>query len=91
MCSRWYIIGLVSEIDPFGNSKHTYLQVADAIAARIEGGQITFRLPSERALAEEFKVAYMTVRRAMEVLRDRGVIITRQGRGTFVAAAVPRD
>lgn len=82
------MLSSMPEVDPFGSSKHTYLQVADAIAARIADGRITYRLPSERALAQELKVAYMTVRRAMEVLRDRDLIITRQGRGTFVAAAV---
>jgi DNA-binding GntR family transcriptional regulator len=35
-----------------------------------------------------YGVAYMTARHAMEVLRERGLIITRRGRGTFVAAAV---
>ena len=42
------------------------------------------KLPGERELAEQYAVAYTTIRRAMEVLRDRGVIVTRQGRGTFV-------
>jgi len=46
---------------------------------------MTVKLPGERELAEQYGVAYTTVRRAMEVLRDRGVIITRQGRGTFVS------
>ena len=52
---------------------------------RIEAGEITHRLPSERDLAEEYGVAYQTVRHAMKLLRERGLIITRQGRGTFVA------
>ena len=51
-------------------------------------GSITGRSPSsfplERDLAGEYGVAYTTVRHAMEILRDRGVIITRHGRGTFV-------
>lgn len=81
----------VPEIDPLGNPDYTYVQVADAIAARIEVGEITHRLPAERALAKEFGVAYQTVRHSMEVLRDRGLIITRQGRGTFVAPSARRD
>jgi len=75
-------------IDPLGNPQHTYLQVADSIATRIDVGEFTFRLPSERELMREYGVAYMTVRHAMEVLRVCGLIITRQGRGTFVAAAI---
>jgi DNA-binding GntR family transcriptional regulator len=63
---------------------YSYIQVADAIAARIATGEFTIRLPAERALASEYDVAYQTVRRSMKVLRERGLIITRQGRGTFV-------
>jgi GntR family transcriptional regulator len=81
----------VPEIDPLGNPDYTYVQVANAIAARIEVGEITHRLPAERDLAEEFGVAYQTVRHSMQILRDRGLIITRQGRGTFVAPAARRD
>jgi GntR family transcriptional regulator len=80
----------VAKIDPLGPGK-TYVRVADLIAARIEAGELTHKLPAERDLAEEYGVAYQTVRRSMEILRDRGLIITRQGRGTFVDPAVRRD
>jgi GntR family transcriptional regulator len=81
----------VREIDPLGRDEPTYIQVADVIAGRIETGEFTHKLPAERALAEEFGVAYQTVRHSMKVLRERGLIITRQGRGTFVAPAARRD
>jgi DNA-binding GntR family transcriptional regulator len=73
-------------VDPLG-ADFAYVQVAKNIAVRIEAGEITHKLPSERDLAEEYGVAYQTVRHAMKVLRERGLIITRQGRGTFVATA----
>ena len=76
----------VSPVDPLG-ADFAYVQVANNIAVRIEAGEITHKLPSERSLAEEYGVAYQTVRHAMKVLRERGLIITRQGRGTFVASA----
>ena len=60
-------------------------RVADDLQRRISTGEIEEKLPSERDLAEDYGVAYTTVRRAMEVLRERGLIITRHGRGTFVA------
>ena len=60
------------------------MQVANSIAVRIDAGEITHKLPAERDLAKEYGVAYQTVRHAMKVLRERGLIITRQGRGTFV-------
>ena len=43
------------------------------------------KLPSERSIAEEYEVAYTTVRHATAVLRERGVIVTVHGRGTFVS------
>lgn len=75
-------------IDPLGGPEVTYIRVANHLAARIEVGEFTHKLPAERALAEEYGVAYQTLRHAMQVLRDRGLIITRQGRGTFVAGAL---
>ena len=65
----------------------TYVQVANHIAARIEVGEFKHKLPAERALAEEYEVAYQTLRHAMKILRERGLIITKQGRGTFIASS----
>jgi GntR family transcriptional regulator len=64
-----------------------YEQIADHIAARIQAGEFPAgtRLPPERDLAGEYSAAYNTIRRAMDVLRDRGLIITMHGRGTYVA------
>jgi DNA-binding GntR family transcriptional regulator len=63
-----------------------YLRVADDIAARIASHELApgARLRSERDLAEYYEVSYGTIRRAMAVLRDRGLIETIHGRGTFV-------
>jgi GntR family transcriptional regulator len=73
------------EIDPLGNPEYTYVQIANAIAARIQVGEFTLRLPGERDLAREYAVAYQTVRHGIELLRTRGLVVTRHGRGTFVA------
>jgi GntR family transcriptional regulator len=63
-----------------------YLQIADDITNRITSGELQpgARLLSERALAGYYDRSYQTVRRAMEVLRERGLITTIHGRGTFV-------
>jgi DNA-binding FadR family transcriptional regulator len=42
------------------------------------------RLPTERALAERFGISRRSVRRALDVLVDEGVIWRRQGSGNFV-------
>lgn len=64
--------------------RHAYQQVADAITT----GHYTIRLPSERHLAEEFGVSYITVRHATAILRQREFIVSIHGRGTYVAAAL---
>ena len=74
-------------VNPYARA-HSYAQVADDIALRIGAGEITLKLPAERALAEEYEVAYVTVRHAMQILRERGLIVTIHGRGTFVAASL---
>lgn len=63
-----------------------YSQVADYVAAQIEAGELRHgqKLPAERDLADEWQVAYQTVRRAMRELRERGLIVSVVGKGTFV-------
>jgi DNA-binding GntR family transcriptional regulator len=61
-----------------------YLQVADDLAGRIGRRELSGRMPAERDLASEYGVAYGTIRRAMQVLRERGLVDSVHGRGTFV-------
>ena len=60
-------------------------QVADDLRADITSGEITGRLPGEHELAAQYGVARNTVRRAVEALRERGLLETFHGRGTYVA------
>lgn len=66
---------------------YVYVQLADHIAALIDGGFLRpgARLPSERDMATEYGVAYLTVRRTMRELRARGLVQSVVGRGTFIA------
>jgi DNA-binding GntR family transcriptional regulator len=81
---------VVSDLEATGgrDADLAYMRVAADIAARIDSGELApgARLRSERDLAEHYGVSYGTVRRAMEVLRERGLISTVHGRGTFVSA-----
>jgi DNA-binding GntR family transcriptional regulator len=78
----------VTYIPPWEPSatKYLYVQVADHLEARIEAGewQPGARLPPERDLARDYGVAFHTVRRATERLRERGRIVTMHGLGTFI-------
>lgn len=64
-----------------------YREIADTLRQRIENG--TFGagqvLPSEASLSREFDASRVTVRKALELLRDDGLISSRQGAGWFVA------
>ena len=55
------------------------------------GGCPAARLPGERDLAAEYQVALGTVRRAIEELRSRGLVVTLPAKGTFVVAVPPDD
>lgn len=61
-------------------------QVAADIEGEIDSGRLApdTRLPSEAELAGQYGVARVTVRRAIEMLRERGKVVTVHGRGSFV-------
>lgn len=66
-----------------------YEQIADMLrhaitSRRLDPGE---RLPAEAKLAEYFGVARMTVRRAVQELRDEGLIVSASGRGVAVRPA----
>lgn len=65
-----------------------YLQLMEQIRRRIAVGdwQPGQEIPSIRALAAATKVSVITVKRAFLELEREGVLVTRQGRGTFVAS-----
>ncbi len=64
-----------------------YIQVSSVIRQRIESDQWSFgqKIPTLVELEKEFQVARVTVRQAIEILREEGLLHCQQGRGTFVA------
>ncbi len=64
-----------------------YLQLADALIAAIDRGDLAprTRLPSERELAGMLAVSRTTVIAAFDLLRDQGLVERRQGSGTWIA------
>jgi GntR family transcriptional regulator len=71
----------------FGARVPRYLQIAHALRRRLAGNPVTrvARLPSESALASEFRVSRETLREALALLRDEGLIYSLVGRGTFAS------
>lgn len=72
-------------IDPRGDYL-VYEVVADRITRRIESGEFPpgTPLPSELALAEWYGVSRASVRRARELLEERGLVRRRPSKGTYV-------
>lgn len=71
-------------VDPHG-TEPSYRQLAGQLRERITSGQIPPRepLPSITELAEETGLARGTVRKALGVLADEGLVYSVPGRGTF--------
>ena len=64
-----------------------YQEIADALRVRVTDGEFGAGrlLPSEAELSVVYGVSRVTMRRALEVLREAGVLDARQGFGWFVA------
>jgi len=70
-------------------SRKAYEAVAEKLRARITSGEFPTgsQLPAGRELAEEYGVAPNTMLSAIRVLRLEGLVVSQQGRGTFVRDA----
>jgi GntR family transcriptional regulator len=64
-----------------------YLQIAQRLRDMANSMPAGERLPSEPNLARDFKVSRFTVAKAVEQLVKDGLIVRKQGSGTFVAEA----
>lgn len=78
-----------------GQDSHVplYRQIELAISRLIDGGEVGPQtiLPSEARMAELYGVSRLTVRQAVSELRRKGLVESRQGKGTFVASAGLED
>ncbi len=63
-----------------------YIQVASVMRRRIETGEWLpgEKIPTLVELENEFQVARVTIRQAVDILREEGLLRSQQGRGTFV-------
>ncbi len=71
------------KIDP-DSPQHPYVQLAGMLRARINARDLGPRMPSIMELAGETGLSAATVKRALVMLVEEGLIYTVKGRGTFV-------
>jgi GntR family transcriptional regulator len=70
-----------------------YVQVASVMRQRIESGVwgMGEKISTLEELEDEFRVARVTIRQGIEMLREEGLLQSRQGRGTFVSGKPKHD
>jgi len=75
----------MDEVDPLGPVP-VYEQIASILRRQIEAGELQQgrAIPSETTLVQRYGVARDTARRAIQVLRDEGLVVTVKGRGSYV-------
>ncbi len=83
---------LIGTLDPQARGP-LYQQLQQAIREAIQNRVLSpdEALPPERDMAEEFAVSRITVRKALDGLVSEGLLLRRQGAGTFVASRVEKS
>ncbi|PZO13935.1 MAG: phosphonate metabolism transcriptional regulator PhnF [Leptolyngbya foveolarum] len=72
------------------NAAPIYIQIADRLRHHIQAQvyQVGDQLPPESQLSQQFSVNRHTLRQAIALLRQEGLLRAERGRGTFVAAPI---
>jgi DNA-binding GntR family transcriptional regulator len=68
-----------------------YKDIADELRQRFRDAPVGSVLPSESDMSAEFEVSRVTIRRALELVREDGLIAARQGFGWYVAGEPVRQ
>jgi GntR family transcriptional repressor for pyruvate dehydrogenase complex len=92
---RYARAGLESSFGPVA-TRRTFEEAVEQIAEKVKSGDLHVgdRLPSERELAGQMRISRPTLREAVKVLNEAGVLDVRRGQsgGIFVASElVPRE
>ena len=76
------------DVIDYGVATPAWKQVASILRVRILSGQIEPRhaVPSEKQLEQQLGCARGTVRKAVALLRDEGLVVTVAGRGSYVVS-----
>lgn len=71
------------DIDPDGDDA-PYVQVANRLRKAIDDGEITRKLPSQMELEEGSGLSRNTIKKALDLLKEDGLIEAKPGRGMFL-------
>lgn len=63
-------------------------QLAGILRGRISSGELSGRIPSIKSLAQEYGLSHRTVERALNTLKDEGLVVALLGKGYYVASAL---
>ena len=77
---------MVERIDYTVNKANLYEQIADTLEQAImRSEKKTEKLPSEQDLSKRFEVSRTVIREALKVLKERGLIQSRNGEGSYIS------
>jgi CheY-like chemotaxis protein len=70
-----------------------YVSIADNLQRQIESGEVRHgdRLPSQHEMAKQYGVSLTTLRAAVDLLEQRGLVRSAHGLGTFAQSPEPGD
>lgn len=85
-------LSILGEVREAGNLP-LYLRLQRAVRQAVVDGRLApdDALPPERSLADALNISRVTVRKAVEGLVEEGLLVRRQGAGTFVASRVEKN
>ena len=71
---------------PFMSTAPLYIQIADYLRRQLVDGRFRAgqRLPTESQMGKDLSVAVGTLRKALSLLEQEGLLERRQGSGTYV-------
>ena len=64
-----------------------YREISEILKEEINDGRYAAsgRLPQQKELSERFKVSRVTIQKALNLLKEQGLILAGQGKGTFLS------
>src|ERR1700728_1146909 len=73
------------------SDRAVFRQIADQLRTAIRDGRVSEgdQLPSEAQLMDHYGVARMTIRNAMRLLLDEGLVTSEHGKGSYVRSRPP--